>query len=324
LDLHHGALEVLFDANPQLTEFSLSTPERLEWTSSLGDRAFGYLLKPLSYVAQNKYPLVVLTYQARGFLDESTGGEYPAQVLAARGFVVFVFDRPMHYWIDVSDEERWGNDYQDRRHVQASVEAGIDILESRGLIDVNRMAITGLSDGTNMVWWELIHEPTKFATAIISSSTWEPMEMWLLTKQVRDVEDLEWHRRGRAFTADGPIPSFLSGVAPSMNAEKIRTPVLMNLPQTETVTSAPVFFTLGEHKKPFEAYIFQNEWHVKWQPSHRYNIYRRNVQWLEFWLSGTEGKYPVDPGQYQRWETLCDTQRQANPDSTTFCVGTKR
>jgi hypothetical protein len=43
---------------------------------------------------------------------------------------------------------------------------------------------------------------------------------------------------------------------------------------------------------------------VKWQPAHRDAIYRRNLQWLLFWLKGEEAADPVDPDQYVRWRAM--------------------
>ncbi len=45
---------------------------------------------------------------------------------------------------------------------------------------------------------------------------------------------------------------------------------------------------LKELGKPVELYIFPNEYHNKTQPMHRWNVYRRNVQWFQFWLQGFE------------------------------------
>ena len=51
---------------------------------------------------------------------------------------------------------------------------------------------------------------------------------------------------------------------------------------------------------PSKCIVFSNEYHIKWQPVHRYNIYRRNIQWLKFWLQNEEADDPVDPEQYVR------------------------
>ena len=71
------------------------------------------------------------------------------------------------------------------------------------------------------------------------------------------------------------------------------------------------YVALKEAGKPIEMYVFPDEYHVKWQPKHRHNIYRRNVQWFNFWLRGVEDPDPVDPEQYARWRKLRE-QHQAS------------
>jgi hypothetical protein len=53
---------------------------------------------------------------------------------------------------------------------------------------------------------------------------------------------------------------------------------------------------LQDAGKPVEMHVFPEEHHQKWRPVHRLNIYRRNVQWFEFWLMGREDPEPVDRG----------------------------
>jgi hypothetical protein len=111
-------------------------------------------------------------------------------------------------------------------------------------------------------------------------------------------------RRGRFFDKDGPIRSFFAALSPSLNGHKIDTPILLNLAQSEVVAAGPTLFALREYGRPYEAYVFSDERHMKWQPGHRYNIYRRNSQWLQFWLQDREVSDPVDPQQYDRWRLL--------------------
>ena len=68
---------------------------------------------------------------------------------------------------------------------------------------------------------------------------------------------------------------------------------------------------LRENHKPVEAYIHPDEYHIKWQPTQRYSIYRRNIQWLKFWLQDVEESDPIYPDQYERWRKLRE-QHEAN------------
>jgi hypothetical protein len=76
-----------------------------------------------------------------------------------------------------------------------------------------------------------------------------------------------------------------------------------------------MFTALQESGKPVEMYVFPDEYHIKSQPQHRFNIYRRNVQWMQFWLQGVEDSNPVDPQQYDRWRKLRGAQAPSGASS---------
>lgn len=57
--------------------------------------------------------------------------------------------------------------------------------------------------------------------------------------------------------------------------------------------------------------LFPDGYHYIWRPAQRYNLYRRNIQWMKFWLQGEAVDDPVNPEQYERWAKLC-TQHVEN------------
>jgi hypothetical protein len=83
----------------------------------------------------------------------------------------------------------------------------------------------------------------------------------------------------------------------------------MHIADSELPGAKQSMVTMEENAKPFDGYVFPDEWHIKWQPSHLYAIRQRNVQWLQFWLQGVEADDPTDPDQYVRWRKLRDMQR---------------
>jgi hypothetical protein len=57
-------------------------------------------------------------------------------------------------------------------------------------------------------------------------------------------------------------------------------------------------------------FIYPNELHEKNQPTHRYEIYERNLDWLKFWLKGDEDPNPDKAEQYKRWRELRKLQEK--------------
>ena len=80
----------------------------------------------------------------------------------------------------------------------------------------------------------------------------------------------------------------------------------MNVSDVEAPFAAINANYLQEADKPVEMYVFPDAAHIKWRPDQRFAIYRRNIQWLKFWLRGEVDADPVSPGQYERWFDLCD------------------
>src|SRR3546814_1411636 len=62
--------------------------QRIMLKSSVGIQAFGDLVYPADYRAGQRYPLIVVQYESRGFLRGGTGDEFPIQAFASNGFAV--------------------------------------------------------------------------------------------------------------------------------------------------------------------------------------------------------------------------------------------
>ena len=303
IDTSAGTIRTIFDPNPGILDMRFADVERLEWPNAFGYSAFSYLVKPLDYDKRKKYPLAIVPHVASGFLRGGSGDEVPIHVLASMGFVVLAFDKPNSLSRTLGAVSRHLNDYQDYRSMLSSLELAIEQLDSRGLIDTNRMAISGLSDGVGFMYFALMRSEYRFAAATACTSTWEPISYYL----VSDVRRKAGVQRsgGMHLTETGRLAGwFYSGLSPSVNAEKIDTPVLLNMPDSEILAAMQTIVTFKELGKAIDAFVYPNEWHIKWQPAHRYSVYRRNLQWFQFWLQGVEADHPVDPEQYVRWRKL--------------------
>jgi dipeptidyl aminopeptidase/acylaminoacyl peptidase len=308
LDLEKSQLTTLVDPNPGFRRFALTDVERLTWTENeYGTQAYGYLVKPAGYQQGAKYPLVIVTLNPEGFLRGGRGDEYPVHLFASEGFMVFVFQRSFKNLAKYGSAWRFSEGGIDRRQANASLEAGIQMLEDRGLIDPARIAVTGLSEGGAITYYALSRGKRRYTTGIVSTTDFEPIAYYLnLSPHLRAVEREAF---GETFTKEGPRGGVYT-VAPSQAADRIEAPLLFNLPDTEALTASQTMVTMAEYCKTYEGYVYPAEYHIKWQPAHRYAIYRRNIQWLKFWLQGQETTDPVDAHQYLRWRTMREKMRE--------------
>jgi dipeptidyl aminopeptidase/acylaminoacyl peptidase len=297
-DLENGSQRVLLELNPELRQVSYTEARRLEWKNQWGDEGYAYLVYPAGYVPGKKYPLVVVTYRAGGFLRGGTGDEYPIHVLAANGFAVLVFDvGPGHFrrrGSELTQTLRWLAPTDGLKQVLQQV-------DKMGLVDPGRRGTCGLSFGADLSsYW--ISQTDWFSTAITSGGSWDPAYPSLLGVAFAAAD----------FGGDQPIPGnpILDSLdewkktSPAMNVDRIFASLLINVADLEILASTQLVQAMNDRKKAVEMWIFPDEFHVKNQPQHRWTIYNRNVDWFRFWLQGHEDPSPEKAAQYARWRKL--------------------
>jgi dipeptidyl aminopeptidase/acylaminoacyl peptidase len=305
INLETRKTTVLFDPNPEFNMLRLGKVKRLHWVNSFGIPSFGDLVLPLGHRNGQHHPLVVVQYQTRGFLRGGTGDEFPIQLLAAHNIAVLSVEKPMNVgalrggktWEEISRLDREG--WADRRSIESSIEAGIKTADALGLVDMTRLGITGLSDGASGTQFALVNT-SLFKAAAIATCCEEPSV----------VEFLDGPAVGRRLNDVGypalmsPNHHFWIGMSFHLNADRVHTPLLMQLADREYLGALEGFTALKESGRPVEMYVFPDEYHIKWQPSHRLASYVRSVDWFRFWLLGEEDPDPSKAGQYARWRLM--------------------
>jgi len=285
LDTLKQSVRTLVELNPGFDRLRRSPGERIEGANRYGDRWFGYLVKPLDYKSGARYPLIVTTYRSGDyFLRGGSGDENPVQVYAAHGFAVLSFDvgairnlRPGSF-----DEK-----LQDWASPTASLEDAIHRLADQGIVDPARVGIAGFSHGEEIAGYAVSH--TTLFRAAIGAAFYDPCFYFLGGSDWWGMFE-NW---GLGGWPEGQAKSNWQHVAMSMNADRIRTPILENASDTEYLIYLPLYRSLMDLGKPVELYIYTNELHVRNQPRHRLEIYQRNLDWFMLWLGG-KGQFPRD------------------------------
>jgi dipeptidyl aminopeptidase/acylaminoacyl peptidase len=304
VSLRDSVTRPLLDLNSHFAERRFGEVSELRWQDRSGTAGFAHLVKPIGDVPGRRYPLVIVQYRSRGFLRGGVGDEYPIHVLAAEGFAVLSFDRPEDWdaWTNARTpqefQQRRNTDSRDRRRVLSVLLAGIDRLQELGIVDPKKVAITGLSDGAETAAFALIHAPDRFAAAALSGIWWEPVVFYAAGPNLQSA----FAGMGLGWFPGGSDDDAWRRVSLSLNAASIRTPILVQVSDSEILPAIQAATALRAHEKPVDLYVFPDEGHVKGQPRHRLNVYRRNVQWLKFWLQDVRDADPIDSTQYQRWQ----------------------
>jgi dipeptidyl aminopeptidase/acylaminoacyl peptidase len=306
-----GVQSVIFDPNPEFASLRLGKVERLKWTNPFGIETFGDLVLPPDYRRGEKLPLVVVGYQSRGFLRGGTGDDYPIQLFAAHKFAVLSFQRPIDYALyhgaktgdDMARMDR--KDSIDWKSVGLALGTGIDILDSRGVIDNKRIGLTGFSNGASAAQYELVNSH-RFKAIALSQCCEDTTFPNMLAGPAYAA--LYQHLGYPALTTDPT--DYWNGLSVRHAASRINTPLLIQMADSEYMIALESLTALQERNKPVEMYVFPDEDHVKWQPAHRLATYSRALDWFDFWLNGIEDSDPAKSAQYARWRTMRSQSQQ--------------
>ena len=304
IDPETGAMTGLYDPNPEYSSLRLGIVERLRWTASDGIASYGDLVLPPDHKPGQRHPLIIVQYTSRGFLRGGVGDEYPIHVFAARGYAVLSIQRPIppartRGAADSNDYQRINTlGWADRWRVLASLEAGIDAVVKRGVVDPGRVGLTGLSDGGLTVQFALIN--SKRFRAAATSSCCDSADVPPAVGLAYSDTTTKW-----GYPPPGlEDRQFWKPMSLAANADRIRTPLLMQLADREYRLALETFAALDHARAPVEMYVFPDEYHIKYHPGHRYAIYQRNLAWFDFWLKGDASEDVSDAVTMARWRSL--------------------
>jgi hypothetical protein len=90
----------------------------------------------------------------------------------------------------------------------------------------------------------------------------------------------------------------------TLNASRIRAPVLMEYDAMEASSAMEYFAALRHYDVPVDFFVYPNDGHVTERPEHRFMSLQRNLDWFEFWLLGKENDAGSKTEQYVRWREL--------------------
>lgn len=297
ISLAEGREHILFDPNQALRREQPSHVEQITYSLDDGRTATGVLLYRPGPIP-SKVPLFVTYYFCPGYLRGGTGDPYPLEPLVASGFVVACLNAiPFKEWGDGADHDR---------DALASVSKLVRILDARGWIDPARVGMGGFSMGSEATMWVAMNARL-LAAAAVASPQYEPAAFWAEALRGRDVPKVL-----KDFEQAGPPdedPSRWKVISPALNTERIKAPLLMQLPEQEFRSSMELYSRLSNTTTPVEMYAYPDEAHIKIQPRHQFAVYKRNLDWFRYWLQDYVDPDPALAAQYRRWDLLRRRQK---------------
>jgi dipeptidyl aminopeptidase/acylaminoacyl peptidase len=218
-----GRLSEVFDANPQIRDWTLGEQEVVEWKNSRGEMLQGVLLKPVGYQPGARYPLIVDGYnsQPNGFKASTMMGN---QLWAAKGYAVFwPAARAPHTWMDAYREQAFDEAAQGPKGIDVLVDdvmSGVDEVIRRGVADPNRMGLHGFSNGGGVVGY-LVTRTDRFRCAAWVAGVYPD---WILPALIQTDSSLSQFEGGANVWEDPDTYLKLSAV---YHLKNVTTPMLL-------------------------------------------------------------------------------------------------
>lgn len=278
--------------NPWLAGIDFAQQETIRWQASDGLEIEGVLIYPLGYVEGRRYPTILSvhggpeSHEPDGWL---TSYGRPGQVAAARGFAVFSPNyrgstgRGVEF-SKLGQADAAGKEFDD-------LVEGIDHLVKLGIVDRDRVGITGGSYGGYASAWGATFYSERFAASVMFvgisdnvskvGTTDIPEEMFLVHHRKRLWEDWEY---------------FLSR-SPIRYVERNRTPTLILHGKQDPRVHPSQSLELHRHLKtlgqaPVRLVLYEGEGHGNRKAAARLDYHLRMLQWMEHYLQGPGGPAP--------------------------------
>lgn len=291
IGLERGGRRLLFDPNARLARDMADVPVALlRWADSSGQEYTGQFY-PARTAGSGPAPLFVTYYTCPGYVRGGLGDEWPLATLAGRGIAALCINRRPGYTLDAV--ERYGEGL-------SAVESAVDLLAARGEIDRMRVGMGGLSFGTEVTMWTVMRSKLLRA-ASITSPLMTPT--FYLFGSMRGDGFSDGLQRNWQMGSPEETPRRWASLAPSRNLAAIKVPLLMQMPEQEYLYNLDFAIPLIRSRIA-DLYVFPDEPHQKFRPSHKLAAYQRNLDWFRFWLQDHERVDPSARDQYEHWRAM--------------------
>ena len=299
-DLRRNEIALLTDLNPEYSDIRLGQTERIEWTNRFGSRCAGLMIKPVGFEAGKRYPMIFLAANTTDdFISDAPylTTAYAPQSLASAGFIVLIAHYPAD---DKTPKGEFPGEMSAAYNWMSMVEAGVNLLVDRKLVDPNRVGIGGFSRTSWLTDFVVTHSTYKFIAASSADSGIYNYGMYFRYNSLEDMKGDETQLGGPPY---GETLANWLRYAPPFNAKQVGSAVLMEY--TGVAEHGFEFFTaLSRLGKPVEFYRYPKGKHPLDTPFERLASLQRNIDWFRFWLQGYERPEPEDSEQYARWREM--------------------
>ncbi len=290
-----GATEArrLTDSNPWLADVRLARQEVVRYTARDGLELEGLLVHPLERRGNARVPLILVAHggpeahYANAWLNSYA---QPAQVAAARGFASF--------FPNYRSSTGRGVAFSKLGHGRPGMEEfddlvdGVDHLIETGLVDRDRVGITGGSYGGYASAWGATYYSERFAASVMFVGISDQAS--LVTTGDIPREQYLVHMRSWPWET----PDMYRQTSPITHAQKSRTPTLILHGEADPRVPVMQSYMMYRYLKlagqaPVRLVLYPGEGHGNTRGASRYDYSLRLMQWMEHYLTGPGGEPPA-------------------------------
>jgi len=281
------------NSNPWLDSVRLGKQELITFAARDGLEIEGLLMHPVDAEPGKRHPLIMYvhggpeSHHSNGWLTRYAN---PGQVAAGRGFYVFHTNyrgstgRGVEFSM-VSQSDAAGAEFDDL------VDA-VDHLVERGLVDTDRVAVTGGSYGGYATAWLSTRYSERFAAGVMFVGISNKVSKVGTT----DIPDEEYLVHARHRIHEGYWMDHLER-SPVYHAGSGETPLLImhgkDDPRVNKGQSMELYRHLKVHgKAPVRLVFYPGEGHGNRRAGAQYDYNLRSLRWIEHYLTGPGGALP--------------------------------
>jgi dipeptidyl aminopeptidase/acylaminoacyl peptidase len=266
--------------NDATAALSLGRAVRISWMTRDGMHADGILTYPPGYTPGKRYPLVLRIHG--GPTESSTLGFEPfRQLAAAHGYLVFA--------PNYRGSNDLGNRYEHAIFNDASIGPGHDIMagitqvERLGIVDRNRLAVSGWSYGGQLTSWMESQYPI-WKAAVAGAAVNDLVVDYAIADDI-DADAI-------SFAGGSPYRGNFLAVwrrhSPITYFKNIRTPtlILCNVYDVRVpiVESYEMYHALRDNGVPVQFYAYPTSGHLPQGPVRLADAYERWLAWFDRYL----------------------------------------
>lgn len=288
----HKAARRMTQSNSWLDQMRFARQEVVRWKARDGLKLEGVLVYPLNYEKGRRYPLIMSVHGgpeahvANGWV---TSYGRPGQTAAARGFAVFYPNyrgstgRGVAF-SKLGQADAAGKEFDD-------LVDGLDHLVAQGLVDKDKVGITGGSYGGYASAWGATYYSERYAASVMFvgisdnvsklGTTDIPEEMFLVHHRKRLWDDWSYFLRS----------------SPIRYVQRNRTPTLILHGKSDPRVHPSQSMELYRHLKtlgqaPVRLVFYPGEGHGNRRAAARFDYNVRMLRWMQRYLQGPGGDPP--------------------------------